>query len=83
MNAVSSELILSRTMAYLRAAELVTTREIEREALRLVEEALSDPGDDPMDYVMTRLAHRFRLPRLPAVAAAPPIHRGTIGYPNV
>ncbi len=83
MNYVSSEFILARALAYLRTAGIQITRQFERELLRLIEEALADPNEDTMRYVMEGLSQRFPLPQLPVIQAAPPIQRSSVGHPSL
>lgn len=83
MTYISSEFILTRALAYLRTAGVPMTRQFEGELLRLIGEALADPGDETMGYVMERLPKRFPLTSLPAIKAVPPMQRGSVGYPSL
>lgn len=83
MNFISSETVLARALAYLRAAGIQPNREIEREVLHLVDEALADRVVDTMRFVMETLPKRIPMTRLAVFPAVPPIQRSSIGYPKI
>lgn len=83
-----SEQVLARVLMYLRTLGVVESREIAREALRLVEDAYasaenqsdSASEEDLFRYVMERLPQRFSLPDIPMPMSMPPVNRASIGY---
>lgn len=77
---VCAEVALSRVLGYLRMSGMKITPAVERQALAVVMEALDQGPDEPFGASMALARERFHLGFEVAVAPAPPIRRGSIGY---
>lgn len=72
---------LDRVIAYLRGYGVELTPRVCRQALRVVDAAMEDGGDDDlMGRVIDRVPEFFELPELQTPLQRPPLTRGSIGY---
>lgn len=77
-----AEQLLGRVIAYLDGMDLVISRPLANRALVLVQEALAQQGEDPFVYVMAALPRHFALQEVALPPLAPPLQRGSLGYPR-
>lgn len=77
---VAAEVALSRVLGYLRMSGMKITPAVQRQALALVMEALENGDTEPFGACMALARERFHLGLEVAVAPAPSILRGSIGY---
>jgi len=76
------EQLLARVIAYLEGMNLVISLPHANRALALVQEALAQQEQDPFVFVMEELPRHFALQPLELPPLAPPLSRGSIGYPR-
>ncbi len=77
---VAAEVALGRVLGYLRMSGMKVTPAVQRQALAVVMEALEKGDTEPFGACMALARERFHLGLEVAVAPAPPIRRGSIGY---
>jgi hypothetical protein len=76
----TAEYAFGRVLAYLRWYGVPMTPATTRQALSIVEQALSDGDVGLIKRVMEALPHHFVMPELRFPPAALPINRASLGY---
>lgn len=80
MDRFPAEQALSRVYDYLSAMGIEITREVTLQILRLVEAGFASEQEDPLHFIMARLAECLPLQEPDLPSANPPIIRGSMGY---
>ncbi|QIB51068.1 hypothetical protein [Pseudomonas sp. OIL-1] len=80
MQPIRAEIALARVLAYLQWTGVNIDAGVERQALRIVAEALEADAPDFFQACMEMVKERFELLPAGVPVPAPPICRGSIGY---